>query len=49
VEQVIAVDLRRDDLGVPVVKLVAPRLAAPTSMIRGRPIVNPTGGRAHAT
>lgn len=41
VDDVIAVDLRREDLGVPVVKLVAPRLAAPTSMVRGRPIVNP--------
>jgi len=46
VDEVIAIDLRRDDLGVPVVKVVAPRLAAPMSMIRGRPIVNPQ--RRHA-
>ncbi len=41
VDEVIAVDLRREELGVPVVKLVAPGLAAPSSMIRGRQIVNP--------
>lgn len=41
VDEVIAVDLRHEALGVPVVKLVAPRLAAPGSMIRGRPIINP--------
>jgi YcaO-like protein with predicted kinase domain len=46
VDEVIAVDLRREELGVPVVKLVAPRLAAPVSMIRGRPIVVPERGWA---
>jgi YcaO-like protein with predicted kinase domain len=44
VNQVIAVDLRREELGVPVVKLVAPRLAAPISLIRGRPILTPLRG-----
>lgn len=48
VDEVVAVDLRRPELGVPVVKLVAPGLAAPTSMIRGRPIVNPRRRQEHA-
>jgi ribosomal protein S12 methylthiotransferase accessory factor len=48
VEEVIAVDLRREEMGVPVVKLVAPRLAAPVPMIRGRPIATPERGRVGA-
>lgn len=41
VNSVVAVDLAKPGLDVPVVKLVAPGLAAPVSMIRGRAIRTP--------
>lgn len=41
VTQVVAVDLRKPGIGVPVVKLVAPGLGAPLPMMRGRSIYNP--------
>ena len=41
IASVVAVDLGRADIGVPVVKLVAPGLAAPVPMIRGRSIRTP--------
>lgn len=42
IEHAVAVDLRKPDRQVPVVKLVVPGLAAPTPLIRGRQIVSPT-------
>jgi hypothetical protein len=35
------VDLSKPEMGVPVVKVVAPRLAAPVPLIKGRNIVTP--------
>ena len=41
ISRVVAVDLRQDEVGIPVVKLIVPGLAAPVPLIRGRTIINP--------
>jgi ribosomal protein S12 methylthiotransferase accessory factor len=41
VNRVVAVDLRQDEIGIPVVKLIAPGLAAPVPLIRGRTMISP--------
>jgi YcaO-like protein with predicted kinase domain len=45
-DQVVAVDLSKEEIGVPVVKMVIPGLAAPEVLIRGRPIHSPPPRRA---
>lgn len=46
IHNAVVVDLSRQDIGVPVVKMVVPRLAAPTPLIRGRAIHLPPRGTA---
>jgi ribosomal protein S12 methylthiotransferase accessory factor len=46
VRNAVVVDLSKPEIGVPVVKVVAPRLAAPVPLIKGRNIVTPGRGVA---
>lgn len=44
IRNAVVVDLSKPEMGVPVVKVVAPRLAAPVPLIKGRNIITPGRG-----